>query len=93
MWGFGRDLTPYSSEDAENVHRNAKSTYAGRAVLVRRIEGGERPEVVSVTIGVSRRTAFKWFKRFRAEGRMDSGTGVRGLTVTRAGSGGRGAVR
>ena len=51
-----------------NVHKNAKLTPAGRAVLVRRIEAGERPETVAVEMGVSRRTAFKWLKRFREEG-------------------------
>ena len=51
-----------------NVHKNAKLTPAGRAVLVRRIEAGERVEVVAAEMGVSRRTAFKWLKRFREEG-------------------------
>ena len=37
-------------------------------MLVRRIESGERVEVVAAEMGVSRRTAFKWLKRFREEG-------------------------
>ncbi|MDX1396760.1 MAG: leucine zipper domain-containing protein, partial [Gemmatimonadota bacterium] len=51
-----------------NVHKNAKLTPAGRAVLVKRIESGERAEVVAREMGVSRRTAFKWLKRYRSEG-------------------------
>ena len=37
-------------------------------MLVRRIESGERVEVVTREMGVSRRTGFKWLKRFREEG-------------------------
>jgi transposase InsO family protein len=35
---------------------------------VERIESGERAEVVAGEMGVSRRTAFKWLKRYREEG-------------------------
>ncbi|WP_428276600.1 IS481 family transposase [Candidatus Palauibacter sp.] len=51
-----------------NVHKNAKLTPAGRAVLVRRIEDGEPVGVVAREMGVSRRTVYKWLKRFREEG-------------------------
>ena len=51
-----------------NVHKNAKLTPGGRALLVKRIEAGERAEVVAGEMGVSRRTAFKWLKRYREEG-------------------------
>ena len=51
-----------------NVHKNAKLTPAGRALLVNRIERGERADVVAREMRVSRRTAFKWLKRYRAEG-------------------------
>ena len=51
-----------------NVHKNAKLTPAGRALLVQRLEAGEKAEVVAVEMGVSRRTAFKWQKRYREEG-------------------------
>ena len=37
-------------------------------MLVNRIESGERAEVVAGEMGVSRRTAFKWLKRYREEG-------------------------
>jgi transposase InsO family protein len=61
-------FTTHSSGDPVNVHKNAKLTPAGRALLVRRIETGERAEVVAREMGVSRRTAFKWLKRYREEG-------------------------
>ncbi len=51
-----------------NVHKNAKLTPAGRAVLVKRVLAGEPVEVVTREMGVSRRTGFKWLKRFREEG-------------------------
>ena len=57
-----------SSEEPVNVHKNAKLTPAGRALLVERLVAGERPEVVAGEMGVSRRTAFKWLKRYREEG-------------------------
>jgi transposase InsO family protein len=63
-------FTTYSSGDPVNVHKNAKLTPAGRALLVRRIETGERAEVVAREMGVSRRTAFKWLKRYREEGEV-----------------------
>ena len=53
-----------------NVHKNAKLTPAGRAVLVKRIEAGERVGVVAREMGVSRRTVYKWLKRFREEGEV-----------------------
>jgi transposase InsO family protein len=53
-----------------NVHKNAKQTPAGRALLVQRVlfehqSVGE----VSRSMGVSRRTVRKWVGRYRAGGR------------------------
>ena len=50
-----------------NVHKNAKQTPAGRALLVQRVlfehqSVGE----VSRSMGVSRRTVMKWVARYRA---------------------------
>lgn len=61
-------LQTYSTGDPVNVHKNAKLAPTGRALLVKRIEAGERAEVVAREMGVSRRTAFKWLKRYRQEG-------------------------
>lgn len=53
-----------------NMHRNARLTPAGREELVRRvIEEGHPMRVVGREMGVSRRTVWKWVKRFRREGR------------------------
>lgn len=61
-------LQTHTSEGPVNVHKNAKLTPAGRALLVRRLGAGERAEVVAREMGVSRRTAFKWLRRYREEG-------------------------
>ena len=54
-----------------NVHKNAKLTPTGREDLVRRVLV-ERQSVrhVSCAMGVSRRTVYKWVKRYKAEGVM-----------------------
>jgi transposase InsO family protein len=52
-----------------DVHKNARLTPAGRALMVRRVvEDGQTPEAVSVAVGVCPRTVRKWVNRFRAEG-------------------------
>jgi len=52
-----------------NVHKNAKLTPAGRALLVRRVvEQGERRVVVAAAFGVSERTVAKWVGRWRVDG-------------------------
>jgi transposase InsO family protein len=52
-----------------NVHKNAKLTPAGRALLVRRVrEDGQSVAVVAAAMGVSERTARKWIGRYEAEG-------------------------
>lgn len=53
-----------------NVHHNARLTPRGRALLVDRIlVEGLRVEEAAHAAGVSVRTAYKWLKRFRQEGR------------------------
>lgn len=52
-----------------NVHKNAKLTPAGRAELVKRVLFEKRSvKEVSQAMGVSRRTVYKWVKRYEAEG-------------------------
>ncbi|WP_153117296.1 IS481 family transposase [Rhodocyclus tenuis] len=52
-----------------NVHKNARLTPRGRALLVSRIlDDGLRPEEAAQACGVSVRTAYKWLRRFREEG-------------------------
>jgi transposase InsO family protein len=52
-----------------NTHKNARLTFHGRALLVRRIlEHGQRPVEAAQAMGVSARTAYKWLARYRAQG-------------------------
>ena len=52
-----------------DVHKNARLTPAGRAIMVRRaVEGGQTPKALSAAVGVCPRTVQKWVKRFREEG-------------------------
>jgi len=53
-----------------NVHKNARLTPAGRALLVKRVrEDGQRVVAVAGAMGVSERTARKWIGRYEVEGR------------------------
>lgn len=52
-----------------NVHKNAKLTPAGRAELVKRVLFEDQTvSGVSEAMGVSRRTVYKWAKRYEAGG-------------------------
>jgi transposase InsO family protein len=52
-----------------NVHKHARLTPAGRALLVRRVRiEGQSPSEVAAAMGVSRRTVHKWLSRFSLEG-------------------------
>jgi transposase InsO family protein len=51
------------------LHRTAKLTPFGRRLLVDRIlVEGWAPAIAAETVGVSRATAYKWLRRYRAEG-------------------------
>ncbi|HET7473711.1 MAG TPA: IS481 family transposase [Candidatus Limnocylindrales bacterium] len=51
------------------LHRTAKLTPFGRRLLVERIAlDGWPPATAAETVGVSRATAYKWLRRYRAEG-------------------------
>ena len=51
------------------LHRRAKLTPFGRGLLVERILfEGWLPATAAETLGVSRATAYKWLRRYRAEG-------------------------
>ncbi len=51
------------------VHRNARLTPAGRRILVERIVVDGWPVAVAAeSMGVSRETAYRWVRRYRAEG-------------------------
>lgn len=50
-------------------HANARLTPAGRFVLVSRIAAGRPVAHVAAEMGVSRTTAWRWWRRFQLEGR------------------------
>lgn len=52
-----------------NVHKNARLTPRGRAVMIKRIEEEGWPVArAALASGVSRRTAYRWLARFRSQG-------------------------
>lgn len=51
-----------------NVHKHARLTPRGRALLVQRMLTGLRAEDAAQAAGVSVRTAYKWLRRFHEEG-------------------------
>lgn len=50
------------------MHKNARLTPAGRALLVQRVLAGEPRKEVALAMGVSVRTAQKWLHRWEGEG-------------------------
>jgi transposase InsO family protein len=51
-----------------DIHQNARSCPASRMLLVTRIRSGSSVSTAAEAAGISRRTAFKWLARYRAEG-------------------------
>jgi len=51
-----------------NIHKNARLTPKGRELLVKRLERGEHPDDVACAMGVSVRTVYKWWQRYRELG-------------------------
>lgn len=52
-----------------DIHSNARTCPASRALLVDRVKNGWRVADASRAAGISRTTAYKWLRRFRDEGR------------------------
>lgn len=50
------------------THANAKLTFAGRVLIIQRIQQGWTQAQAAEAQGVSRATVAKWWKRFKAEG-------------------------
>lgn len=50
------------------MHPNAKLTQAGRSLLVQRIAAGRPVAHVAGEMGVSRQTAYRWWRRWLADG-------------------------
>src|SRR5947209_12284372 len=56
-------------EPRMNLHKNARLTPQGRALLVQRIRAeGWRVKDAAAAVGISERTAFRWLARHRAGG-------------------------
>jgi transposase InsO family protein len=54
-----------------NIHENARSTPASRALLVRRVlQNGWTASEAAEAAGISRQTAHKWLRRFGSEGEI-----------------------
>lgn len=51
-----------------NIHKNARLTPAGRALMLQRVAAGEPARQVAASLGISVRTLYKWQARRRAEG-------------------------
>lgn len=51
-----------------DIHQNARTCPASRMLLVSRICSGSSVSSAAEAAGISRRTAFKWLARYRAEG-------------------------
>ena len=52
-----------------DVHQNARLTFACRVLLVERIQAGRAKVQVARELGVSTKTADKWLRRYRLNGR------------------------
>lgn len=50
-------------------HGNARLAPAGRLILVQRIQSGRAVAHVAAEMGISRTTAWRWWRRFQAQGR------------------------
>jgi transposase InsO family protein len=55
-------------QEALVAHRRAKLTVFGRRLIVARVEAGWPVAHVAEQLGISRATAYKWVRRYRAEG-------------------------
>ena len=49
-------------------HANARLTPAGRLIMVQRIQSGRAVAHVAAEMGISRTTAWRWWRRFREQG-------------------------
>ncbi|MDO8383781.1 MAG: IS481 family transposase [Microbacterium sp.] len=49
-------------------HANARLTPAGRLIMVQRIQSGRAVAHVAAEMGISRTTAWRWWRRFRNDG-------------------------
>src|SRR5580658_7509320 len=65
---WGRSTNPKPGVPRMNVHKNARLTPSGRALLAARVTDGWTVKAAALAAGVSRRTAHKWLGRHRLGG-------------------------
>lgn len=51
-------------------HANARLTPAGRLIMVQRIQSGRAVAHVAAEMGISRTTAWRWWRRYRDQGKV-----------------------
>jgi hypothetical protein len=68
-----------------NMHKNARLTPSGRALLASRVESGWTVKAAAVAAGVSERTAHKWLGRIGSEASEGITTAARRRGDVRAG--------
>jgi transposase InsO family protein len=51
-----------------NIHQHARLTPFGRALLIQRLSAGESPSALATSLGISRRSVYKWRARWQHEG-------------------------
>ncbi|MEZ0354655.1 leucine zipper domain-containing protein, partial [Mycobacterium sp. pR1184] len=49
-------------------HRNARTTFHGRLLIVQRHQAGWKPAHIAAAMGVSRKCVHTWISRYAAEG-------------------------
>jgi transposase InsO family protein len=64
VWLFDDQTNPREAQ----VHANARLTERGRMIMVERIAAGRPVAHVAAEMGVARKTATKWWRRWLAEG-------------------------
>jgi transposase InsO family protein len=64
VWLFDDQTNPREAQ----VHANARLTERGRMIMVERIASGRPIAHVAAEMGISRKTATKWWRRWLAEG-------------------------
>src|SRR6478735_84599 len=64
VWICRRNHTPRRA----HMHGNARLTPVGRLTMVLRIEAGRPVAHVAAEMGISRPTAYKWWRRWQIDG-------------------------
>jgi transposase len=55
-------------QEPRHPHRNARTNFESRRQMVQRVQAGEPAGRVAADLGVSRRTVYKWLRRYQKGG-------------------------